>query len=374
MAKRRANGDGCISRRKDGRYEARYFAADDNRKTLYAKTRKEAVAKLANAMAENEALPATVEDTSDEGHMTIREFFAEYGEVARNKMKPRSLQRWHEVLRLHILPAFGDMPLDGLKREHVQRFYSRLQRAGYSPATVKRIYDALSPPLNAAVEWGYIERNPCKLATRPRVEQPDVRPFSKDEAKRFLKAAESEGQYHALYVLGLTSGARWSELCGLQWRDFDLANRTMRIERTILRNPGGGYSYESPKTRGSRRTVKLTMKAIHALTAHRESLIGMGIPAGGKALVFVNEAGKPVHQSNFIRRSFKPLLKRAGLPQTNWHAATRHTCTCLLLLERVNPKSVAMQMGWSSVSFMLTNYARFLPDWNDGDDLDRILG
>ena len=90
-------------------------------------------------------------------------------------------------------------------------------------------------------------------------------------------------------------------------------------------------------------------------------------------MVFTNGVGKPVHQSNFIRRWFKPLLKRAGLPDTNWHAATRHTCTCLLLLDRVNPRSVALQMGWSSVAFMLENYARFMPGWDDGGAMDRLL-
>jgi integrase len=94
----------------------------------------------------------------------------------------------------------------------------------------------------------------------------------------------------------------------------------------------------------------------------------------GDALVFTNKVGNPLHASNFIRRSFKPLLRKANLPDTNWHVATRHSCTCILLLEGVNPKSVAMQMGWSSVAFMLSNYARFLPGWGDGGAMDAALG
>jgi len=94
----------------------------------------------------------------------------------------------------------------------------------------------------------------------------------------------------------------------------------------------------------------------------------------GDTLVFVNTAGSPVNHTHFTRRQFKPLLRRADLPDTTWHAATRHTCTCILLLEGVNPKSVAMQMGWSSVAFMLENYARFLPGWGDNDVMDEALG
>ena len=62
----------------------------------------------------------------------------------------------------------------------------------------------------------------------------------------------------------------------------------------------------------------------------------------------------------------------AGTPRA-YDAATRHSCACISLLERVNPKSVALQMGWSSVAFMLQNYARFLPGWGDGGAMDAAL-
>lgn len=93
----------------------------------------------------------------------------------------------------------------------------------------------------------------------------------------------------------------------------------------------------------------------------------------GDAFVFTNSIGNPVNHSHFMRRHFKQILKSANLPDTTWHAATRHTCTCILLLEGVNPKSVAMQMGWSSVAFMLENYARFLPGWGDDGAMDEAL-
>jgi site-specific recombinase XerD len=92
--------------------------------------------------------------------------------------------------------------------------------------------------------------------------------------------------------------------------------------------------------------VGLAIRATEALQQHRERQQAESLPVEGAALVFTNTVGKPLHASNFIRRNFKPLLKRVGLPNTTWHAATRHTCTCILLLEGVNPKSVAMQMGW----------------------------
>jgi integrase len=222
-----------------------------------------------------------------------------------------------------------------------------------------------------AVRWRYIEHNVCKEVSPPRVPPPEIRPLSVDEAKRLLLAAE-EDRFLALITLGLTSGARWGELTALTWDRLDLDSRTMHITCTLVKGKGG-YSFEEPKTRGSRRSVGLTVRAVEALQRHKERQQVAGHQVSGNALVFTNTVGNPVNHSHFRRNHFKPLLVRAGLPDTTFHAATRHSCTCILLLSGVNPKSVAMQMGWSSVAFMLENYARFLPHWNDGGAMDNAL-
>jgi integrase len=304
-------------------------------------------------------------------NITVAGFFAQYEDTAKHAMKRRSLETLRDIARLHLLPAFGDTKLKDLTREQVQRLYSRKLDAGLSAARVQRIHGVLSSALNTAVRWRLLDHNVCKEVSPPRVPPPEIRPFSLEEAKRFIAAAEGD-RYEALFVLGLTSGARWGELTGLYWSDLDLERRVMHIQRALITSHGR-QTFEGPKTKGSRRSVGLTIKATEALQHHRECQRAEGLAVEGDALVFANTVGKPLHASNFIRRSFKPLLKHAGLADTNWHAATRHTCTCILLLEGVNPKSVAMQMGWSSVAFMLENYARFLPGWGDGGAMDAAL-
>jgi len=217
-----------------------------------------------------------------------------------------------------------------------------------------------------------VGRNVCKDVSPPRVPQPEIRPFGKDEARRFLDATRGD-RYHALYVLGVTSGMRLGELGGLYWSDVDLDRRTAHVQRALVTGRGG-QTFEPPKTRGSRRSVGLARIAVDTLTEHRERARREGRAVEGARPVFTNGAGKPINPSHVTTRSFKPILRRAGLPNTTLHAATRHTCTCILLLEGVNPKSVAMQMGWASVAFMLETYARFLPGWGDGGAMDAALG
>ncbi len=366
MARKNSNGEGSRPRKRaDGRWEARYWSAG-KRRSVYGETRKEAVGKLAEALASKDN--ARVFVPSD---ITVGEFFARYDDVACDTMKRRSLETYRDIARLHLLPAFGSKKLKDLSREHVQRLYSRKREVGLSAARVRRIHGVLSAALNTAVKWRYIEQNVCKEVSPPMVTQPEIRPLSLEEAKRFLASAEDDG-FAALFVLGVTSGARWGELTGLYWSDLQLHRRVMHIQRALITGHGK-QTFESPKTKGSRRSVALTKKATDALIRHRERQAAGGFPVVGDKLVFTNTIGGSLNPSHFTQRHFKPLLKRADLPDTTWHAATRHTCTCILLLEGVNPKSVAMQMGWSSVAFMLETYARFLPGWGDNGAMDVAL-
>jgi hypothetical protein len=196
VARKNGNGEGSRPReRADGRWEARYWK-DGNRRSVYGSTRKEAADKLVKALANKDEAPTGFEPTN----MTVREFFVQYDDVARDSMKRRSYETYRDIARLHLLPAFGTMKLRALGREHIQRLYRRKRDDGLSAARVKRIHGVLSSALNTAVHWRFIDRNPCREVSPPRVSQPEIRPFSLDEAKRFLAAAEGD-RYEALYIL-----------------------------------------------------------------------------------------------------------------------------------------------------------------------------
>ena len=81
-------------------------------------------------------------------------------------------------------------------------------------------------------------------------------------------------------------------------------------------------------------------------------------------LIFASETGAPLNRHNLTRRSFKPLLKRAGLPQIRFHDL-RHTCATLLLTRNVNPKIVSEMLGHSSIAITLDTYSHVLPNMRD---------
>ena len=303
MARRNANGEGSRPRKRpDGRWEGRYWIEiPDGRKrrSAHGATRKECAEKLVDAVVAKHDAPVFVAT-----NVKVAEFFRQYEDT----MKRRSFETCQDITRLHLLPRLGGIKLKALSREHIQRLYSRKRDQGLSAASVHRIHDVLSSALNHAVRWGLIAHNVCKEVSPPRIPAPVIRPFSKEEAKRLLAAA-AHSRYYALYVLGVTSGARWGELNGLFWSDLDLDRRVMHIQRALVRGYGE-WTLEEPKTRGSRRSVGLTKKATEALIRHRERQQAEGLSVGGDALVFTNIVGKPIHPSSFIRRNFKPLLKK----------------------------------------------------------------
>lgn len=92
-------------------------------------------------------------------------------------------------------------------------------------------------------------------------------------------------------------------------------------------------------------------------------------------MVFTSRTGTPVMRQDLITRSFKPLLKKAGLPDIRFHDL-RHTCATLLLVKGVHAKLVQELLGHSTISITLDTYSHVLPGMGDAaaGAMDEALG
>jgi integrase len=142
-------------------------------------------------------------------------------------------------------------------------------------------------------------------------------------------------------VLAIHTGLRQGELLGLKWEDVDLESGTLRVRRTLATTKSGPM-LTAPKTKGSRRSAKLTQGALDALRSHLKRQLQEIDRAGSlwreNGLVFASETGEPVNRHHLPSRRFKALLRRAQLPEIRFHDL-RHTCATLLLTKNVNPRS-----------------------------------
>jgi integrase len=180
-----------------------------------------------------------------------------------------------------------------------------------------------------------------------------------------------DDRWSALYVLAVSTGLRQGELLGLRWEDVDLASATLRVRHT-LQPPGfpkgAPARLTPPKTRRSLRGVRLPHSAVAALLRHRELQDAERARADGswqdRGLVFPNTLGGYADYTNLVPRHFKPLLRRAGLPDIRFHDL-RHTCATLMLAVGTNPKVVQETLGHANVSVTLDIYSHLLPNMQD---------
>jgi integrase len=230
-----------------------------------------------------------------------------------------------------------------------------------------------------------IPRNPAALVDPPKIRKEEIKPLAHKQARTLLRVAgEAGARYEALYVLSLATGLRMGEALGLKWSDVDLAGGTLRVNRQLQRmrshDDEGKPSmlvFSEPKN-ASRRTVDLPQSALTALKRHRKGQLEEKLGAGGSyedpGLVFATVKGTPLDAQNVVNRHFKPLLRRAGLPDIRWHDL-RHSCFTLLLSRVVHPKFVQHLAGHASIQLTLDRYSHWMPTMgkHTASAMDEIL-
>jgi integrase len=368
---KRANGEGSVYQRTDGRWCASVTTEGGRRQHFLGRTRAEVARKLTGAL-----------DARDKGALvtgprqTVSQFFTQWLDAVRPSLRPRTFVGYEQLVRLHVIPEIGTLSLARLTPQHLQRLYTSRLDAGLSSTTVNHVHALIHKALSNAVRWGSVHRNIADLVDPPRNRHFEITTLSPEQARAFLDAAAGH-RLEALYVLAVTTGMRQGELLGLRWRDVDVDAGTLQI-RGSMQATQEGLRIMEPKTAGSRRRVALSKQPIDALRRHRvaqaEERFRMGAGWEDAELVFATEAGRPITASG-LRRSYEPLLKRAGLPRMRFHDL-RHTSATLLLGRGVHPKVVSEMLGHTRISTTLDLYSHVSMTMQQqaADAFDAILG
>jgi len=372
---KRGNSEGSIYRRKDGRWAASVdFGQGDGRrrrKAFYGKTRLEVAHKLQaaqRALTDGLPLPGQRQTTGDFLEVWLRD------SVAR-KVRPKTLQRYQQIVRLHLTPRLGRIPLAKLTPAHVERMMNEAIADGASPRSACHHRAVLRTALGVAMKWGILGRNVASLAGPPHVPEREIRPLSRGDARAILEAVRGD-RLEALFTVALALGLRQGEALGLRWPDVDLDGGTLTVQRSLQR-VDGEWLFPEPKTARSRRTVPLPGPVIAALRQHRsrqvEERLRLGQAWQGQKwgdLVFTDEAGGPLSGFHVSHR-FKALLRVAGLPPMRYHDL-RHGAASLMASQGI-PVRIAMEiLGHSQISTTMNVYAHVAPEY--GRDAAERMG
>ncbi len=358
MPKKRGNGEGNIKKRSDGRWEARISTEDGKRKSIYTNTRQEAARLMNAALKDKEDGIPIITDSQ-----TVGEYLTSWLETVRYQVKPSTWRRYGNFVKGHIIPALGKIPLSKLSAQQVQMLYTKVLNKGLSTTTVHHIHGMLHRALEDALRMALIQRNVTEMVKPPRRRHHEMAILTAEQARTMLAAVVGD-RFEALYVLALTTGMRQGELFALEWKDVDWQHSTLLI-RASVQEDGSKFIIAEPKTAYSRRRIGLTPMALAALQTHRErikqekALLGAAWETAYD-LVFPNTVGGVMIPDNFVKRNFKALLRKTGLPDIRFHDL-RHTAATLMLSRGINPKVVSEMLGHSDVGITLRIYAHVLP-------------
>ena len=325
MAKKRANGEGSIRKRSDGRWEGRYTAGRNltSGKPIYknvlGKTQTEVKEKLKIALAECEKI-----DVYKSAQYTVGEWMDVWFEnYAAIKVRPSSHQTYKGYIEHHIKPHIGCIPLNKLTTLDLQKLYKKLMKAGrverieskkqpkgLSAKTVRNLNQIISSATDMAIEQKLISVNPTNKCALPKVEHHEMNTLTQDQLAAFLAEARRSGVYE-MYYTELATGLRRGELLGLKWGDIDFKDNAIRVHRQVARIDGNVV--EAPlKTKNAYRCVAITQDVAAMLKQKKVD------DNGRSEYVFSSETGGPISPDSVLNMLHR-VLDRAGLPRLRFH-------------------------------------------------------
>lgn len=400
MTLERDAGSGSIGpfklRKKDGTiYESmrgRIWVENDKgvleRKTVYGKTTADVEKKLRRLQAQ----PVR---TMDAEKVLLSDYLDSWLRTVRANLRPATYSLYETTVRLHIVPRIGKVKLGKVSSANLRAFMSEIaekppltakakplidgkekkrkytvpasfyeQPAGLT--TRQNVHKILSRVFALAVKDELLIRNPMVSVEKPKGPRADTRILSADDARKLLAAAAGTRLY-PLVATALATAMRQGELFALQWDSVYLDAGYMLVKATLTEAADGSLIFSEPKTQAGRRRVDLDGEIIAILRAWRKAQVASGylgtvvFPApSGPRSEKPGPASEARRKSNFARREWAPLLKKAGVPKITFHGL-RHTGNSLLASEGVGIKTLQARLGHSTLKTTLDTYTHLLP-------------
>ncbi len=353
----RGQGEGSIYRRADGRWCAAVRLEGGGRRVFYGRTRREAADKLHAAM-EARLRGASLATAGLTTAMFLERWLKQ---SVSPKVRPKTYDGYESLVRLHIVPALGAIPLEKLGPQDVQVLLNRKVVEGLAPKTVLYMRGVLRTALNRAVRWGLVTRNAAALTDPPRYTPKEVRYLQLDEIRLLLDAIKGD-RLEALFLAAIALGMRQGELLGSRWSDVDLDAARWHVRRQLQRR-AGTVTYAEPKTSRGRRTLDLPASLVAALRSHRARQLEERLVAGDQwldaHLVFSTLLGGPL-DGTLVTKRLQHLALTADIRGLRFHDL-RHTCATLLLAQQVPARVVMELLGHSQIGLTMNLYSHVIP-------------
>jgi len=379
MAKyRRDKGEGSIRKRSDGSWEARYSYIDEasgkrKYKSVYANSKTDVKDKLKDLIDKIENPPDPDEEALKKvSDITLGEWLDTWmTEYKKNSIRSTTYTGYHNAIEGHIRPGLGNMKLQKIRPEHIQKLLNDISAGKYTktplaPWTVLKAKAVLSGAFEQAIRNQIVPYNPVRATVPPKLEQKEIRVLTEDEQKQFMSAVKGH-RLEALYLLALATGMRRGELLALTWDNVDFDNNTISVKASVSRAMDYDLGKSTlvkndPKTKSGRRQVPILASMIPILKEHKERQ-NEEIREAGSAwvdnnLLFPSNVGT-FTEPRRVNTTMDKITDAAGLPHFTFHSL-RHTVATRMLEANISPKIVQDILGHADVTLTLNTYSHVI--------------
>ena len=361
--KRRGRNEGGITFLKSkGVYVASiYTGTDASGKPTYRKAQRKTKTEAVKALQELRASIGSGQDIRGDD-LLVSEWLDRWMADFVSQRAPKTVKTYEQIVRTHLKPGLGKVPLRKLSPSQVASFLNRKKQHFASNGggdkglpMLRNIRAVLRAALKRAVALGHASTCAVNEATTvPQIRRPEA-PFLSPQQCAALLDALSETPIKDLVQFVMATGLRVGEATGLRVSDVDLASSCARVE-VQLQRVGGALELRPLKTIKSRRDIPLNALATTAVTSALSAEYSGA--ANELGLVFRNSRGGPFDQKN-IDKWLKRALFSAGLPSMGMHGL-RHTTANTLLHEGVPLHTVSRMLGHSSITLTANTYGHIL--------------
>ena len=291
-------------------------------------------------------LPLTREDGSspDAGRITFQEWSVRWIDN-RFDIKIGTRYQYESLLKNHLIPAFGPVPMANISVGMIRTWHAALARE--KPGAASSAYRLLRVIFSTAVEDGIIIKSPCKIkgAGRDTAERRQIPTLA--EVAELARAMPPN--LAAAVSLAAWGTLRVGEILGLQRRDLDFATGSVRVERAMkeLRKADGGFSYVSPKSGAGVRVVHLPESVMETLSAHFEAFVG----PSADAPLFTGTTGQPLRPRG-LAEAWREARATVGVVHLHFHDL-RHFSATMAAANGASMAELKARGGWADDRMVL---------------------
>lgn len=337
MANRRHFG--TVRKRPSGRWQAVYWQEGGLHSAGTFASKADALARLSTIEADLRR-GAWIDPSA--GQVTLKSYASEW--IARRPdLAVRTRELYEDLLRLHILPSFGQTTIAGLTPSKIRGWNAML--AVEHPSTASKAYRLLSTMMRNAVDDDLIVKSPCKLSGAG-TEHAAERPIA-TVAEIGALAQAVPPRLQLLIELASWCQLRRGELLGLRRCDIDMIHSTIRIEQSRTFSRDGSSIIKAPKTSSGRRTLSIPPNVMKTLENHLNDFT----EGDGDALLFTSECGSSLTATS-LQRAWSKARASIARPELHLHDL-RHTGLTLAAATGATTAELMHRAGHASASASL---------------------